>query len=289
MIEGLQANFREFHYLAPVVFICGKHKSRIRDSLRHQLNKKFPGHYFFYAEDVWKVVSNDPKVNALDVEGELAALSDLVVLIVESPGTFAELGAFANNAALRPKLLPVLDDIFRNAQSFINTGPVRWVDQEKSGNKCIFTPFEPKFDGYREISRVISNIQKSGRPSARVANKDLKRLPKHLLFLLCDLVSLIGPAPIEHYEHILPIIIGGKPKLRIRTLMALATTLNLVKEENHQGRRYYHRPLTDGKTTVFQKISPSQLERARARVLCSQYQINEAKVAQDAIRSMRQA
>ena len=62
------------------------------------------------------------------MEAKLAGLSDIVIIIVESPGTLAELGAFSLSDPLRKKLLPLLDKKYRTGQSFVavlHAGPTK--------------------------------------------------------------------------------------------------------------------------------------------------------------------
>jgi hypothetical protein len=71
--------------------------------------KHNPKFGIFYAERVWELMVQKADRDALQMEAELAFLADLVVIIVESPGTFAELGAFSLSGPLRKKLLPIID------------------------------------------------------------------------------------------------------------------------------------------------------------------------------------
>jgi len=51
----------------------------------------------------------------------------MLLLVVESPGTYAELGAFSYAEHLRPKLLPILDRTYRHEDSFLASGPIKWL------------------------------------------------------------------------------------------------------------------------------------------------------------------
>jgi len=60
-------------------------------------------------ENAWEIFSKDKKENVLALEEWLADFSDVVIVLVESYGTAAELGAFALSNTLRIKLLPIVD------------------------------------------------------------------------------------------------------------------------------------------------------------------------------------
>lgn len=120
-----------FRKVKSVVFLCGGAESPRRDRLAQYLRKQWDKDVLvFYADDVWSVIAERRELNALQMEKELASLSDLVLIVVESPGTFAELGAFSLSDPLRKKLLPLVDVRFQPDPSFINTGPVRWIDSD---------------------------------------------------------------------------------------------------------------------------------------------------------------
>ena len=131
LIESLTSSHYRFRRSEPVVFLCGGEKSIPRDELAAYLTKYNPAILLFYAEVVWGLIASRLKLGALKMESDLAALADLVIIIVESPGTFAELGAFSNSDALRQKLLPIVDIEYQPPQnSFLALGPIRWIEAE---------------------------------------------------------------------------------------------------------------------------------------------------------------
>jgi len=119
ILEAVRRNEYRFRRTQNVLFLCGAAQSSRRDRLAEYLRKKRKDTLVFFAEDVWAAISQIKQLSALEMEAELAALSDIVVIIVESPGTFAELGAFSLSDPLRKKLLPILDQKYRTGQSFV--------------------------------------------------------------------------------------------------------------------------------------------------------------------------
>src|SRR5690606_14152668 len=63
----------------------------------------------------------------IDLETHLAHLSDLIVLIVESPGSIAELGAFSVVPEIREKLQVFIRQERYKSDSFISLGPIRSI------------------------------------------------------------------------------------------------------------------------------------------------------------------
>lgn len=95
-------------YLPKVAFICGGdpryNKNRIY--IESYFNKKMKWLHF-RAEKAWEIISKISKEhNALEMEEWLASFSDSILIIVESFGTVAELGAFSSNEKLRKNFYP---------------------------------------------------------------------------------------------------------------------------------------------------------------------------------------
>lgn len=112
------------------LFLCGgasdkKHISN-RDQLRRRLesNSKIS---IFYPEDMFMELLSRKKYDLLTLEGFLADNSDLILIVCESPGSFAELGAFVNNERTLNKVVVLIQTKYKNAKSFIMQGPVRYV------------------------------------------------------------------------------------------------------------------------------------------------------------------
>ena len=160
---------------------------------------------------------------------DLAALSDMVVIIVESAGTFAELGAFSHVEALRKKLLPIVDIAYKGANSFINTGPIRWIDQESEFRPTIWTKQAQILDCVLELETKINMIPK---PKPTKVS-DLVNSRKHLLFFLCDLVAVIAPATIEGIGYFMGKIAPSAPTadLELTLLVGLAEAMGLLRKD----------------------------------------------------------
>jgi len=109
LVSSITSPHYRFRRSEPIIFLCGGEKSAPRDTLAAYLRKHLPNTKFFYAEPVWEVIATRLQLGALAMEADLAKLADLVIVIVESPGTFAELGAFSNSDVLRRKLLAIVD------------------------------------------------------------------------------------------------------------------------------------------------------------------------------------
>jgi len=161
------------------IFLCGKDildKSSIRYRIAQVLTEGlwYSGTYdLVFPEDIFdELLYSSTSADLLSLENLLADSVDAVVVIPESPGSFAELGAFANNEKLRSKMLCILDVKYKRDKSFINQGPVKlvrsvnkdgvvYVDESKIGNSMFF-----KSDSFTwldrdpEIEKITSALRK---------------------------------------------------------------------------------------------------------------------------------
>jgi hypothetical protein len=124
----------------PTIFLCGAFNSHRRDILAKYIRKhrNWP---VFYADDIWTSLARSVD-NALGMENGLGEFSDVIIIIAESPGTFAEIGAFANIEKLRKKLLVIVDKQYENQESFLNTGPLSWINSDSNFGGTLFVDFD---------------------------------------------------------------------------------------------------------------------------------------------------
>lgn len=227
LIGYLRSTRYRFRRLEPVLFLCGGAESPRRDILREYLRKERPLLGVFYAERVWEHLASRLDRGALKMEADLATLADIVLIIVESPGTFTELGAFSLSAALRKKLVAIMDVQYRGQLSFICTGPIRWIDAESDFAPTVYARLDRILECVDQIDERIARIPKS--KPIRLSN--LADSPKHLLFFLCDLIAVIYPATVEMVEYYLreiaPSILTSD--INVPTLIELAVAMNLLQ------------------------------------------------------------
>lgn len=135
------------------IFLCGGASGRTniskRDQLREQLekNKKIS---IFYPEDMFMEFLNRKKYDLLTLESFLADNSDLILIVCESPGSFAELGAFVNNESTLNKVVVLIQKKYKKAKSFIRQGPVQHVELHNKENVIYFN------DDMEELTREVN-------------------------------------------------------------------------------------------------------------------------------------
>ena len=281
-LDQFKAKEFNFRKVKPVIFLCGGFGSARRDRLAQFLKKNHPETLVFYADNVWPFIAKQSELNALEMEAQLANLADMVLIVVESPGTYAELGAFSLGDPLRKKLLPIIDIQYRESDSFINTGPVRWIDKDSDFKPTLWVDHSRILESVDELKDRLSRLPKI--TTARIP--DLSTSPKHLLFFICDLISVFGPAPLTHIEFYVQEILKKAPTLSCAALIGLATTMRLIRKiTDPLGSEMYYRPLDDGKLESFQKRKYLSLPSLRASIVSVMLTIEDARGALELIGS----
>lgn len=280
--QRLAKRFRDraltLKHLRHVVFLCGGRNSQRRKDLARYIKRHAPHLFLFFAEDVWIHVSELQGINSLAMETQLANLADVLIVIVESEGTFAELGAFAALHHLRAKLLPLIDRAHTNSDSFIITGPVAWVNQDSRFRPSIFCNMTAIALSGNEVLERVNKIPTRG-PLPSAQTMDFSQNPKHLLFLLSDLVAVIGPATTEQCKELLTHILGQRPAWNIESLLGLLTAIDLVRHFKLGSTTYYFRPLENGQLDSFQSSRFFDIAQERASFLSVLQAIPEGRQA----------
>ena len=122
------------------IFLCGAETSK-KDSIRDLLNTEFKKDAKFnsvYPENIFASLYGKGGYNLLELEDDLAKNVDLIILPLEGIGTYCELGAFAVNKSLLPKIIAINNIAYKNRKSFINLGPIDLIKKYNSDNLIYF-------------------------------------------------------------------------------------------------------------------------------------------------------
>ena len=192
--------FKPAYSFKITIFLCGadiSETTKMRYKIAQTLKSFWYSAYFdiIYPEEMFEelLYSSNAK-DLLSLENLLAESVDAIVLIPESPGSFAELGAFANNEYLRAKLVCVIDNKFKKHKSFINQGPIKLVRHTNKENIIYVDPaeigkswreYKDVFSFYskeKEIDKIVSRVRKMKRSSTKQEDKiTILQIDKFLL------------------------------------------------------------------------------------------------------------
>lgn len=169
-ISGLINNhiFSKLNYKNFNIFLVGARKEN-PNSIRAIIGKELTEWQYinrmdvYYPEELFEeLMKSKPHFDLLSLENLLAKSVHAIVIILESPGSIAELGAFSNHNLLKDKLVVLVDKKYKNKKSFINLGPIRFLRKTKS--RIIFHDFSDlKFCVSDNINEYMRNFNKNMR------------------------------------------------------------------------------------------------------------------------------
>lgn len=169
------------------------------------------------AEDAakwYRSIGPEHFTDLVQFEMQIADLSTMILLIVESPGSMTELGAFSYVDRLLKKLYVVLETSHQDDRSFIMDGPIAKVRyglrSERESKRFYTCHWLQSAGGKIEAAAATSSAHEIlnqlilpaiNEPSARVRFK--KTDIGHQMLLIADLVSLCGAVRLTEIFEIL--------------------------------------------------------------------------------------
>lgn len=155
------------------IFLCGgstAEQNKFRILLGKQISQITSKYTYsiHYPEDMFiEVISGHQARDLLTLENMLADSVDCILILLQSPGTFTELGAFSNHVRLCNKLIILIDKEFKGKRSFISLGPLRYLRYHTS-SKILYSDISADnlptlarqiVDAAREIPKqpIVSN------------------------------------------------------------------------------------------------------------------------------------
>ena len=161
------------------IFLCGG-SGKEEEKFRRKVGEKICGtsklsnykYSVYYPEDMFiELILGHQKKDLLSLENLLANSANVVVILLQSPGTFTELGAFTNYKELSNKLIVIIDPKFVRKKSFINLGPDIFL-RTKTKSKVLFIPMDnSNFDKLVErITDTARDIAKHSFPKRDLTN-----------------------------------------------------------------------------------------------------------------------
>jgi hypothetical protein len=173
----------------------------------------------------------------LSFEEELSQLASITVIILESPGAIAELGAFCVNEKINKNLVIVLSENHHQSKSFITLGPLRKINNESIlVYDWNYEEMQSSVSG--ELPFLAYDIQKHLKKQG-IEPFDFDNIG-HLSFLIHELLiqfKALTSQELTEYINILGVAI--KPN-KTRRLIYLLRLLELIKIREKGNRKFYY-------------------------------------------------
>ena len=98
------------------------------------------------AEKATQLFRDSEYDDLISFEEDVARIAAVVLVIAESPGSLAELGAFTANDTIRNALRVVIQQQHEIAESFVRYGPIERIKNAKRANLAVY-PWRLHADG----------------------------------------------------------------------------------------------------------------------------------------------
>jgi hypothetical protein len=147
------------------MFLCGGYISKDEDArpanLRDYLwrirsiSSRFD---IVLAEKATQLYRDSDYSDLISFEEDIARIASVVLVIAESAGSLAELGAFTANDTIRNALRVVIQEEHERAESFVRFGPIERIKKAKRANLAVY-PWRNHANGNLNISSARPHYQ----------------------------------------------------------------------------------------------------------------------------------
>ncbi len=206
--------------------------------------------------------------NLIDFELDLAKICKLIVLFVESPGSLVELGVFSAKYDIAKKLIVFIQDKFNNKDSFIEHGPVQYLNTlDDEPDRVYWYEWEFDSDSYLipqsievEKQNILEDIADKFK---RIKSDDISNDSLSWISLvICDLIYLFKAVIItELKDYLLNFSINLTNKQLNQYLFCLCK-LELIIERKKSNVSYYL-PCVDARRFLRLPLKSGKLDSVR--------------------------
>ena len=187
---------------------------------------------FFQAEQVFETLRQHRKTkDLLSLEDAFASFSDCIIIVLESPGSFAEIGAFAIKDEIAKILLVINDIRYSRDESFINLGPIAKVNKVSIFRPTIYVNPEHILKFAHIIEERLSRILRKRNKNIDLTTFDKfsSCTPKIKVLALADIISMFSPIKRREIYRILRYCYGNIHRTNLDVELGMLVTLGIVQ------------------------------------------------------------
>lgn len=251
--EFYELDFKQFkidlseHHL----FLCGgivdatsENPPSFRDRLlRYTAKEENEIHSsFVLAENFKDYFKENRYTDLLAFEEDIASLSTLIIILLESPGSLVELGMFCNKPEFYKKLLIVApQEHIQEEESFIYLGPLEYIRKKDCSSVVIYPwpSFTDKNYDESNITDLCAQIKEKLGLSNDVETFDPGK-PGHIGILIYEIIRICHPVLIGEIELALEALSISTTISAIERYIYLLSKLNLVNHLFYSNYKYYY-------------------------------------------------
>lgn len=260
------------------VFLCGPGY----DNVSHDLRQKIRDHLqieskvkVIFGEEIEKKRIRGSKVDLQTLEATYAHEADFTLLMLDSPGSIAELGTFSMIENIRPRLFVLVPEKFYGAESYIARGPLSLIASGHRNNiiyyknddfdhvvQKISLPVQMYKYAIAEASSTMYHLRNLHRKDSFFTDKyDVHFSPIRIRYYAALVLMAINILHLPRYAEIINIL-NLSPAIVTESLKVLHETNKIQKINNAQYLAVNN--YSDGLLKAFNTTSISEL---KARIM----------------------
>lgn len=249
--DGLNSSSLRISFGSHKLFICGGEVNAgasippsFRDRFVAYTSEKYEeiNQSLVLAENFKDYFKDNAYPDLLVFEDEIANISSLVILFLESPGSLVELGMFCTKPDFYKKLVIIAPQSeVQDEDSFIYLGPLENIRKKEPDSVFIY-PWPSStvsqydnnhlYDLSESIKEKLGNIPKS--------NKFDTQNSGHIAFLIYEIIAICYPILISEIELVLCALNIETSNSEINRHLYLLEKLELICIYPYSGYKYYH-------------------------------------------------
>ncbi len=219
------------------VNVCDPNNVSVRNMfMRAVSSKDDPTYILAESFNDWK----DGYSDLSEFENDIAHLSSIVVLILESAGAIAELGYFYAHENIRGKLIIIVHDSYYDDDSFIKHGfllPMQELDEAM----VLSYPIDPanieKISG-DDVNDIVSAIDDRCIKSPKSEQFVLEN-PGHQAFLIFEILDNFLALTLLEIEEYLNTMGLGLSRKKIKSRLFILKKFQLISERRRSSQTFY--------------------------------------------------
>ena len=208
------------------------------------------GSAIILAETAQQLYRDTHYEDLISFEEDIARIASIVLVISESPGSLAELGAFASEPVIRETLRIIISELHSAAESFVRYGPIKRIENIDRSHIGIFPWRTHRSNGHI----VKTSVSPHSKEIIRFIEEKVAAIPnsfayntisaeKSAFFDILWLISLFEAAPPEPLYEAVRIIHPALTDQNIRNCLYTLRVCRWIDIFSYAGRDFYYLPV----------------------------------------------
>lgn len=197
------------------------------------------------AESATQLYRDTEYSDLITFEEDIARIAAIVLVISESPGSLAELGAFSSNNTIRKSLRVIVQSIYERAESFVRFGPIERMIKDARENVG-FYPWRSHSGGrlvadsarriHRDIETFIKDhVDATPASFSWINNEDIRSF--FVIYWIIYVAFAISPTLLSECVQA---VIPGITNKEIRNRIFCMQLAGWIDRRAHGARDYYY-------------------------------------------------